>query len=93
MPVNSAPIAARLGKPSDLRHPIADRDQKLPTVSVATQANTRDFAKWHIDYAAHPAAGSCSTYRFSPWELPWLFNECAPAVSPDRIAFDPAGQN
>ena len=29
----SAPVVARLGKPSDLRHPVADRDQKHPTVS------------------------------------------------------------
>src|SRR6478609_11662947 len=53
MPVDSAPIAARLGKPRDLRHPIADRDQKHLTVSAATQANTRDLAKWHVDHAAH----------------------------------------
>ena len=50
---NSTPIAARLGKPRDLRHPIADRDQKHLTVSAATQANTRDLAKWHVDHAAH----------------------------------------
>jgi hypothetical protein len=53
MPVDSAFIAARLGKPGDLRHPVADRDQKHPTVSAATQANTRDLAKWHVDHAAH----------------------------------------
>src|SRR5215467_1078523 len=53
MPLDSAPIAARLGKPGDLRHPVADRDQKRPTVSAATQANTRDLAKWYVDHAAH----------------------------------------
>jgi hypothetical protein len=53
MPVDSAPIAARLGKPGDLRHSVADRDQKHPTVSAATQANTRDLAKRHVDHATH----------------------------------------
>src|SRR5262245_54949580 len=53
MPVDAALIAARLGKPGDLRHPVTDRDQKHPTVSAATQANTRDLAKWHVDHAAH----------------------------------------
>ena len=27
------------------------------TVSAATQANTRDLAKWHVDYAAHSQRG------------------------------------
>src|SRR5262245_27159569 len=53
MPVDSVPIAARLGKPGDLRHPIADRDQKHLTVSAATQANTRYLAKRYVDHAAH----------------------------------------
>src|SRR6516162_9796180 len=53
MPVDSTTIAARLGKPGDLRHPVADRYQKHPTVSAATQANTRDLTKWHVDHAAH----------------------------------------
>src|SRR5262245_20949934 len=53
MPVDLAPIAARLEKPSDLRHTVADCNQRHPTVSVATQANTRHFAKWHVDHAAH----------------------------------------
>src|SRR6516162_3256813 len=53
MPVDAALIAARLGKPGDLRHPVTDRDQKHPTVSAATQANTRDLAKWHVDHAPH----------------------------------------
>jgi hypothetical protein len=53
MPVDSVPIVTRLREPGDLRHPVADRDQKHPTASAATQANTRDFAKWHVDYAAH----------------------------------------
>src|SRR6516162_8252818 len=53
MPVDSSPIAARLKKPGDLRHPVADRDQKHPTVSAATQANARDLAKWYVDHAAH----------------------------------------
>src|SRR5215472_16154244 len=53
MPVDAALIAARLGKPGDLRHPVTDRDQKHRTVSAATQANTRDLAKWHVDHAAH----------------------------------------
>src|SRR6516164_9170183 len=53
MPIDSALVAARLGKPGDLRHPVTDRDQKHPTVSAATQANTRDLAKWHVDHAAH----------------------------------------
>src|SRR5262249_6137974 len=52
MPVDAALITARLGKPGDLRRPIADRDQKHPTVSAATQANTRDLAKWHVDHTA-----------------------------------------
>src|SRR5262245_60414302 len=53
MPVDAALIAARLGKPGDLRNPVADRDQKHPTVLAATQANTRDLAKGHVDHAAH----------------------------------------
>src|SRR5215813_4830567 len=53
MPVDPAPIAARLGKPGDLRHSIADRNQKQPTVSAATQANTGDLVKWHVDHAVH----------------------------------------
>src|SRR5215831_7593266 len=53
MPVDAALIAARLAKPGDLRDPVTDRDQKHPTVSAATQANTRDLAKWHVDHAAH----------------------------------------
>src|SRR6516165_7885846 len=53
MPVDAALIAARLGKPGDLRHPVTDRDQKHPTVSTATQANTGDLAKWHVDHTAH----------------------------------------
>src|SRR6516162_6142017 len=53
MPVDAALIAARLGKPGDLRHPVTDRDQKHPTVSAAMQANTRDLAKWHVDHAPH----------------------------------------
>src|SRR6516164_7791988 len=53
MPVDAAFIAARLGKPGDLRHPVTDRDQKHSTVSAATQANTRDLAKWHVDHATH----------------------------------------
>src|SRR6516164_7424927 len=53
MPVDSAPIGARLGKPGDLRHPVANRDQRHPTVSAATQANPRDLAKRHVDHAAH----------------------------------------
>ena len=57
--------AARLGKPGDLRHPIADRDQKHLTVSAATQANARDFVKWHIDPTAHLQP---STYGFPPWK-------------------------
>src|SRR5215510_16085223 len=61
MPVDAALIAARLGKPGDLRHPVTDRDQKHPTVSAATQANTRDLAKWHVDHAARsqPVARAC----------------------------------
>src|SRR6516164_9835917 len=53
MPVDAALVAVRLGKPGDLCRPVADRDQKHPTVSAATQANTRDLAKWHVDHAAH----------------------------------------
>src|SRR6516225_11657531 len=53
MPVDSAPIATRLGKPGDLRHPVTNRDQKLPTVSAAPQANTRDLAQWHVYHAAY----------------------------------------
>ena len=45
--------AAWLEKPSDLRYPVADCNQRHPTVSTATQANTRDLAKWHVDHAAH----------------------------------------
>ena len=33
--------------------PVADRDQGQPTVSAATEANTRDLAKWHVHHAAH----------------------------------------
>jgi len=53
MPLDPALITARLGKPRDLRHPVTDRDQNLPTVSVATQANARDLPKRHVDHAAH----------------------------------------
>src|SRR5262249_4709506 len=53
MPVDRALSAARLGKPGDLRHSVTDRDQKHPTLLAATQANTRDLAQWHVDYAAH----------------------------------------
>src|SRR5262249_37556191 len=53
MPVDSPPIATRLGKPGDLRHPVADRNQRLSTVAAATQANTRDLAEWHVDHTAH----------------------------------------
>src|SRR6516225_4788586 len=53
MPVDSGPIAPRLRKPGDLRHPVADRDQKHLTVSAAPQANTRDLAKWHVYHAAY----------------------------------------
>src|SRR5262245_43113327 len=53
MPVDAALIAARLGKPGDLRHSVTDRYEKHPTISAATQANTRYLAKWHVDDAAH----------------------------------------
>src|SRR6516165_902127 len=53
MPIDSALVAARLGKPGDLRHSVTDRDQKHPTALAATQANTRDLAKGHVDHAAH----------------------------------------
>src|SRR6516225_9558217 len=53
MPVYSGPIAPRLRKPGDLRHPVADRDQKHLTVSAAPQANTRDLAQWHVYHAAY----------------------------------------
>src|SRR6516225_1076334 len=53
MPVDSGPIAPSLRKPGDLRHPVTDRDQKLPTVSAAPQANTRDLAQWHVYHAAY----------------------------------------
>src|SRR5262245_45009286 len=53
MPVDPAPIAALLGKPGDLRHSIAHGNQKQPTVSAATQANTGDLVKWHVDHAVH----------------------------------------
>src|SRR6516225_11994844 len=53
MPVDSGPIAPRLRKPGDLRHPVADRDQKHLTVSAAPQANTRDLTQWHVDHAAY----------------------------------------
>ncbi len=56
MPIDLVPIAARLGKPGDLRHPIADRDQKLTTVSAAPYANTGDFAERHVDHSAHSQA-------------------------------------
>jgi hypothetical protein len=54
------PIAARLRKPGDLRHPIADRDQKHLTVS----ANASKYQRPR-EVARRPrgalAAGSCST--------------------------------
>src|SRR5690242_17790847 len=53
MPIDLALIAARLGKPCDFRHLVTDRDERHPTASAATQANTRDLAKRHIDHAAH----------------------------------------
>jgi hypothetical protein len=37
----------------DLCYAVTDRDQRHPAVSTATQANTCDLAKWHIDHAAH----------------------------------------
>jgi hypothetical protein len=64
MPIDSAPVATRVGKPRDLRRPVADRDQKHPTASAATQADTRDLAKWHIDHAAYSQPVHC----FPPWE-------------------------
>ena len=68
MPVDAALIAARLGKPGDLRHPIADRDQKHPTVSAATQANTRDLAKWHVDHTAQSQPVLVRLTVFHPWK-------------------------
>src|SRR6516225_1111515 len=53
MPVDSALIAARRGKPGYLRQPVADRDQIHPTGFAATRANARDLLKWHVDHAAH----------------------------------------
>ena len=50
---NATVIAARQGKPGDLRHPVADRDQRHPAVSAATQTNAGDFVKWRVDHAAH----------------------------------------
>jgi hypothetical protein len=53
MPLNSGPSAACNGKPCDLCYSVADRDQKHPAFSAATQADTRDLTKWHVDHAAH----------------------------------------
>src|SRR5262245_33916062 len=53
MPVDTALIAARLGKPGDLRHSVTDRDQTHPTVLAATQANSGDLTKGHVDHAAN----------------------------------------
>src|SRR6516164_8563735 len=53
MPVDLTLIAARLGKPGDLRYSVADCDEKHPTVSAATQANARYLTKWHVDHTPH----------------------------------------
>src|SRR5215510_9278356 len=81
MPVDSTSIAARLGKPGDLRHPVADRDQKLPTVWAATQANARDLAKWHVDHAAHsqPVLVGLTVFRHGRGSLRTsirMYNHC-----------------
>src|SRR6516164_7654695 len=54
MPIDSALVAARLGKPGDLRHSVTDRDQR-----------PREGARRSRGALA---ASSCSTYRFPPWE-------------------------
>ena len=56
VPIDSAFIAARLGKPGNLRRLVADRDQQQSAVSATTQANAGDLAKWHVDHAAHSQA-------------------------------------
>jgi hypothetical protein len=43
MPDDSAPIAARRGKPGDLGEPIADGDQMHPTAFAAMRAGPRDL--------------------------------------------------
>src|SRR6516162_10094629 len=65
MPVDAAPIAARLAKGGDLRHTVADRDQKHPTAWAASQADARDLAKWHVDHAAHsqPVLAGLTVFR------------------------------
>ena len=67
----SAPIAARLGKPGDLGHPVADRDQKHPTFG-------HDASKYQRprEVARRPRgaleAGSCSASATSicPYRMP-----------------------
>jgi hypothetical protein len=53
MPEDSAFIAARQRKPGDLRRVVADRYERHPTVSAATQTNTGDLAEWHVNHAAN----------------------------------------
>src|SRR6516164_7034118 len=76
MPVDAALIAARLGKPGDLSHPVTNRDQKHPTVSAATQANTRDLAKWHVDHAPHVRLTVFHHGRRSLWTSRRTHNHC-----------------
>src|SRR5262245_35543906 len=83
MPVDAALIATRLGKPGDLRHPVTDRDQKHPTVSAATQANTRDLAKWHVDHAAHPQPVLVQLSVFTTGEGPVHVKENAQPLPDD----------
>jgi hypothetical protein len=53
VPVDLVLIAARWGKPGDIRQPIADGDQMHPTGLAAMRANARDLLKRHIDHAAY----------------------------------------
>src|SRR5208283_3156037 len=52
-PIDLVIVAVRQNKPGDLRRPVADRDQRHHIVLAATQANSRDLLKRHVDYAAH----------------------------------------
>ena len=67
MPVDSALIASRQGKPRDLGRPVADRDQRHATGSAAAQANARDLVKRHVDHTAHSQPALLSTCSFPPW--------------------------
>ena len=73
------PHRCAAGKTRRSSPPIADRDQKHLIVSAATQANTRDLAKWHVDHAAHSQPVLCSTYCF-PWE--WVSADLEANIQP-----------